>query len=81
MRVCNVLNSLDFCQSTILKEELSTNHITTDSKRNTGDFTKIPYLQPTFQISKFTDEQQHFLTMLKFHHSQINQQEFEQLAE
>ena len=41
---------------------------------------KTLYLKPTFQISKNTKEQQKFLTMFNFQHSQITQKEFEQLA-
>ena len=75
--------TLDICQSTIVNEELSFKIITTDSKRNTDYFTKNVYLKKkTFQISKYTNEQQqHFLTMFHFQQSQINQQEFEQLAD
>ena len=38
-------------------------------------------LKPFFQISKYTNEQQKFLTMFIFQHSQITQQEIEELAE
>ena len=57
------------------------NNITSDSKRNTDYFTKTPNFKPTFQILKYINEQQKFLTMFNFQHSQITQQEFEQLAE
>ena len=44
-------------------------------------FFEIPYFKPSFQISKCTTEQQKFLTMFKFQHSQSTQKEFEQKAE
>ena len=47
----------------------------------TDYLTKHPYFKPTFQISKHTDKQQRFLTIFNFQHSQIIQQEFEQLAD
>ena len=52
-----------------------------DSKRKTDYFIKTPDFKPTSQISNYTTQQQNFLTMLNFQHSQITQQEFEQLAE
>ena len=72
---------LDICQSTIFDEELSKNNIISNEKRNTDYFTKTPYFQPTFKISHYTEEQQKFLTMLNFQHSQITQNEFYKLAE
>ena len=80
-RVNNFLQLLDICQSTILDEELSINTIKSNEKRNTEYFTKTPYLKPTFQISKYTEEQQKFLTMFNFQHSQITQKKFERLAD
>ena len=80
-RVNNVLILLEICQSTILNEELSINKITSDSKRNTDYFTKTPYFKTTFQIPKYTSEQQKFFTMFNIQHSQIKQQENDQLAE
>ena len=47
----------------------------------TDYFKKTPYLKPTFQTSKNTDEQLQFMTMFKLQHSQINQQKFEKLEE
>ena len=44
-------------------------------------FMKTPYFKPVFQISKYTEEQQKFLTMFNLQDSQITQQEFEQLDE
>ena len=41
---------------------------------------KIPYFKQSFQISKYTDEQKYILTVFKVQHSQVNQQEFEQIA-
>ena len=70
-RVNNIL--LDICQSTILDEELSINNIISNEKRNTDYFTKTPYFKPTFNITNYTEEQQKFLTMFKFQHSQITQ--------
>ena len=72
---------LDIFQSTILIEELSTNDLIIAPKRITDYFTITPYLKPAFHISKFTTEQQKFLTKFNFQHSQITQQEFEQLAD
>ena len=80
-RVNNISQVLDICQSTILDKELSINSILSNEKRNTDYFTKTPYFKPTFQISKYTEEQQKFLTMFNFHHSQITQEELEQLAD
>ena len=68
-------------QSTILDEELSINNIISNEKRNTYHFTKTPYFKPTFKITHYTEEQQKFLTMFNFEHSQITQKEFDKLAE
>ena len=77
----NILQLLDICQSTILDKELSNKIILSNEKRNTDYFIKTPYFKPTFQTSKYTEEQQKFLTMFTFQHSQITQKEFEQLAD
>ena len=79
-RVNNILQLLDICQSTILNEELSINNIISNEKRNTDYFTKTPYFKPTFNINNYTEDQQKFLTMFNFHHSQITQDEFDKLA-
>ena len=79
-RVNNILQLLDICQSTILEEELSINNIISNEKRNTDYFTKTPYFEPTFNISNYTKEQQKFLTMFNFEHSQITHIEFDKLA-
>ena len=79
-RVNNILQLLDICQSTILNEELSINNIISNEKRNTDYFTRIPYFKPTFNINNYTENQQKFLTMFNFQHSQITQDEFEKLA-
>ena len=76
----NTLQLLDICQSTILNEELSTINIKSNEQRNTDYFTKTPYFKPTFNITKYTKEQQKFLTMFNFQHSQITQDEFDKLA-
>ena len=80
-KVNNILQLLDICQSTILYEELSINKIISDEKRNTDYFTKTPYFKPTFKISHYTEQQQKFLTMFNFQHSQLTQNEFEKLAD
>ena len=80
-RVNNILQLLDICQSTILNEELSINNIISNEKRNTDYFTKTPYFKPTFDITKYTKDQQKFLTMFNFQHSQLTQSEFDQLAQ
>ena len=80
-RVNIILQLLDICQSKILDEELSNNNIISSEKRNTGYFTKTPYCKPTFKISHYTEEQQKFLTMFNFQHTQITQKEFDKLAE
>ena len=36
-------------------------------------FTKTPYFKPTFNITNYTEDQQKFLTMFNFQHSQITQ--------
>ena len=79
-RVNNILQLLDICQSTIINEELSINNIISNEKRNTDYFTKTPYFKPTFNITNYTKEQQQFLTMFDFEHSQIMQIEFDKLA-
>ena len=79
-RVNTILQLLDICQSTILDEELSINNIISNKKRNTDYFTKTPYFKPTFKITKYTNEQQKFLTMFNFQHSQLTQDEFDKLA-
>ena len=80
-RVNNILQLLDICQSTVFDEELSINNILSNEKQNTDYFTNTPYFTPTFRISKYTKEQQKFLTMFSFQYSQITQEEFEQLAD
>ena len=80
-RVNNILQLLDICQSTILNEELSINNIIGNEKRNTDYFTKTPYFKPTFDITKYAKNQQKFLTMFNFQHSQITQNEFDTLAQ
>ena len=47
---------------------------------NTDYFTKSPYFKPTFNITIYPKEQQKFLTMFNFQHSQITQNEFDKLA-
>ena len=79
-RVNNIPQLLDIRQSTILNEELSINNIISNEKRNTDYFTKTPYFKPTFNITNYTEEQQKFLTMFNFQHSQISQDEFDKLA-
>ena len=79
-RVNNILQLLDICQSTILNEELSINNIISNEKRNSDYFTKTPYFKPTFNITNYTEDQQKFLTMFNFQHSQITQDEFDKLA-
>ena len=59
-RVNNILQLLDICQTTILNEELSINNIISNEKRNTDYFTKTPYFKPTFDITKYTKDQQNF---------------------
>ena len=79
-RVNNILQLLDICQSTILDKELSIKNILSNEKRNTDYFLKTPYFKPTFNITKYTKEQQKFLTMFNFQHSQITPDEFDKLA-
>ena len=79
-RVYNILQLLDICQSTILDEELSINVIISHEKRYTDYFTKTPIFKTTFNISHYTEEQHKFLTMFKFQHSHITQNEFDKLA-
>ena len=61
-RVNNILQLLYICQSTILDEEFSINNIISNEKRNRDYFTKTPYFKPIFKITKYTEEQQKFLT-------------------
>ena len=76
-RVNNILKLLEIFQSTILDEDLSINNIISNEKRNTDSFTETPYFKPTFNITNYTKEQQKFLTMFNFQHSQITQDEFD----
>ena len=80
-RVNNKLQLLDICQSTILNQGLSINNIISNEKRNTDYFTKTPYFKPTFKISHYTEQRQKFLTMFNFQHSQLTQNEIENLAD
>ena len=80
-RVSNILQLLDICHSTIFDEELSINNIISNEKRNTDYFTKTPYFKPIFKKSHYTEQQQKFLTMFNFQHSQLTQNEFEKLAD
>ena len=66
-----VLQLLDICQSIILDEELSINKIISNGKQNTDYFTETIYFKPTFQISKYTEEQRKILRMFNIQHSQI----------
>ena len=59
-RVHNFLVVLVTCQSTVLNDELFVNNITNFSKITRIFFHKIPYFKPTFQMSKYTNEQQNF---------------------
>ena len=54
--------------------------MTKNEKINTDYFTKTPYFKPTFNITNYTKEQQTFLTMFNFQHSQITQDEFDKLT-
>ena len=65
-RVNNILQLLDICQSTILHEELSINNIISNEKKNTDYFRKTPYFKPTFDITKYTKDQQNFITQNEF---------------
>ena len=67
--------------TTILNEEFSIKNITSDPKCNTDFFTKTLYFNPTFKMSKYRSEQQKFIMMFSFQHSQITQEDFEQLAD
>ena len=49
-------------------------------EKNTNYFTKTTNFKPTFDITNYTEHQQKFLTMFKFQHSQIIQNEFDKLA-
>ena len=66
---------------TMITKNLSTNNVINNEKRNTDIFTKTPYFKPTFKKSHYTEEQQKFLTMFNFQHSQITQNEFENIAD
>ena len=80
-RVNNILQLVDICQSTILVEELSINDLISNGKRNTDYFTQTPYFKPTLKISDYTEEQQKCLTVFNLQHSQITQNELDNLAE
>ena len=74
-------NTENICPSTILDKELSIINLISNEKRYTDYFTKTLHFKPTFIISKSREEQQIFLTLFNFQHSQITQNEFEQLAD
>ena len=76
----NIRRLLNFCHSLILNEELFINKIFDEKKTKTDYLKKTPYFETTFQTSKYTPEQQKHLTKFNFQHSQINQDELEQLA-
>ena len=59
---------------------MTKNYPLSNEKRNTDYFTKTPYFKPTFNITNYTKEQQTFLTMFNFQHSQITQDEFDNIA-
>ena len=80
-RVNNILQLLDICQSTILNEELSINNIISIEKTIQTISQKLHIsFKPTFDITNYTKDQQKFLTMFNFQHSQITQNEFDKLA-
>ena len=54
-----ILKLLDICHSKILNEELYINNITKDSKK-TPIFSQNSCFKPTFQISKYTNEQNYY---------------------
>ena len=60
---------------------MSINNLLSNEKRNAGYFLKTSYYKPTFEISKFTEEQQLFLKTFNFQYSQITKKDFEQLAD
>ena len=62
-------------------EELSINNIISNEKRNTDYFTKTPNFKPTFDVTNYTKDQQKFLTMFNFQHSQMTQNEIDKLAQ
>ena len=78
-RVNIILQLLDTCQSTILDEELSISNIISNEKKYRL-LHKTLYFKPTFDITNYTKEQQNFLTMFNFQHSQTTQNEFDILA-
>ena len=67
------------CQPRILNEKLSVNTIIGDSEQKTDNFTKTPYFKLKFQVSKYTAEEQKFLTTFNSQHSQTTQQELAEL--
>ena len=72
----NIIQLLDKCQSLIIDEEVPINFIISNENRNTDYSTKTPYFKPLFKISHYTEEQQKFLTMFNFQHSQTTQNFF-----
>ena len=60
---------------------MSMNNFLSNEKPNTDYFTETPYLKPTSQISKYTEEQQKLQTIFSLQHSQITQKKFEQLID
>ena len=57
------------------------NNMISNEKRNTDFFTKPPYFKPTFKKIHDTEQQQKFLVILNFQHSQLTQSEFEKKAD
>ena len=66
---------------TILDEDLSINNIINTETTNTEYFTNTSYFKPTFKILHYTEQQQKFLIMFIFQHSQLTQNEIEKLAD
>ena len=79
-RVNNILQLLDICHSSILDEELSINNIISNEKRNTDYFTKTLFFKTMFNKTIYTEEQQKFLALFNFQHSQITRNEFDKLT-
>ena len=79
------LGLLGYCEtnatiSPVYEKAYRVNNIISNEKKNTDYFTKTPYFKPTFNINNYTENQQKFLTMFNFQHSQITQDEFDKLA-
>ena len=79
-RIYNISTLYKICQSNILDAELSSNNIIKNPKLIIIIFRKTPEIKTAMQNGKYLTKQQQLLTMFSSQHSQINQDEVQNLA-